>query len=316
MKKAALFFVVLCLASCSDSENASGPSVLFEQSASSITGKYYSIRESKGATGSLRVLNITSATKERVVYDLAEYEFNNEPSNLDNLHLLGAVSVTDPTPEITMNRRRSRLPTPYSLTGTALLDKKGVEAPVVSGKPVKGAVACYRYATVGQAPFTFEFCEDGYQVISDGSFLREEKYPAQSAVRKVIAANPGFPDTVPAPNSGSGVTASRKSGPQNVVTDIQYDGEIIGRAAVCLSKVAPLPQEEENKIGAAYLRWMVMTYGREDAAPFFYILKEALIVGEKSQQKEGMTDCDKRIAAFDELAQIIGYQRPNNSPGK
>jgi len=323
LKKATLLFLLVCAVSCSgeaagEQKYHSAANDFLTKSAATIPGKYFSVQKGSGQTDILRMVDIKSFTKDRVVYDFVEYEFNKKPSDQETMGNLGAVSVSDPNPTQTMQRRQARLPTPYGLTGATGVEQRGVEAPLTMGKPNEKALSCYRYTALSPQTIFFEFCEGGYRGVRIGlaEYRHQADYEPKSIVAEVFAANPGFPEKTPSANSGRSAAASGKPEPQSVVTDIRYDGEIIGRAAVCLDNRGQLPAEEGNKIGAAYLHRLTMTYGREDAAPFFYIFKEALTVGEKAQQKEGMADCDERIAAFDELAKIIGYQRPQLSPRK
>ena len=327
-KALALLLLLMCVVSCSgeaskEQKHIAAGADLVSKASDTITGRYYAIGKKQGKPSTLKVLHIKSFTVDRVVYDLVEYEFNPKPSDVEAMGMLGSVSVSDPNPQGTIQRRQDRLPKPYAVTGIKGIPQRGVEAPLTMEKPKENALSCYRYTALTPQQLTFEFCENGYRGINPGEFRHQGDYESksvvsewESVVTEILAANPGFPDTAPVANSGKSATASRKLEPQNVVTDIRYDGEVIGRAAVCLDNKGLLSQEEGNKIGAAYLNWLTMTYGREDAAPFFYILKEALTVGEKAQQKAGMADCDQRIAAFDELAKVIGYQRPTVFPRK
>ncbi|SHN72602.1 hypothetical protein [Desulfovibrio litoralis] len=311
----ALFFLLMCLVSCSEQDSKEqtyfvAASDFLAKSTNTIIGKYYSIQQNNEQTSLLRMLDIKSFTGEHVVYDLVEYEFNNKPSDTDMMINLGAVSVLDPDPDLTIKRRQDRLPKPYALTGNISVEKRGIEASLKLDQPNNGAMSCYRYMTTDQSLLTFEFCESGYRGINEGVFRHKDDYVPSSLVREVIASNPGFPEKIPIPKPNKTVTALENIGPQNVTTDIQYDAEIISSAVICLDNMGLFSPEEGNKIGTSYIEWIKMRYGVEYITEFFYIFKDALISSDKALQSKGMQDCEKRIADFDELAQLIGYKRP------
>ena len=186
-------------------------------------------------------------------------------------------------------------------------------------KPNDNALSCYRYTALTPQAFVFEFCENGYRGVNLGEFRHQGDYESksvvsewQSVVTEVLAANPGFPDTMP----DKSAAAPAKLEHQDVTTDIRFEGEIIGSAAFCMGNMGLLSDEEAGKVGTTYIKWLRMKYGNAYMDQFFYIFKDALIAGEKAQQKRGMQDCDKRIAAFEDLAKVIGYERPHVSPRK
>ncbi len=318
LKNVALLFLLLCVTSCSgeaskEQKHISAGAELISKSADTITGRYYSVERKDGQPSSLRVLDVKSFTVEQVVYDLVEYSFNPKPSNVEMILLLGTTGPFDPDPEGTLQRRRDRLPKPYALTGIKGAEKKGVEAPLSMDKPNEKSLSCYSYTAKGESELVFEFCEGGYRGVNFGRFRHLEDYDPKAVVAQILAANPGFPETVPDFNASKSPIEPANFAYQDVTTDVQFDGEIIASAAFCLGNMGLLPNEEARKIGLEYIKCLKRKYGEGYAEPLFYIFKGALIAGEKAQQKRGMQDCDKRIAAFDELAKIIGYQRPSTS---
>lgn len=317
----ASLFLLVCVVSCSgeaseEQKYISAGADFISRANDTITGRYYSIGKKQGQPSTLKVLHIKSFSVDRVVYDLVEYEFNPMPSGLEMMNQLGSVSVSDPDPEGTIQRRRDRLPKPYALTKIVGIAQKGIDVPLTMDGPNERALSCYSYTAVEHNFLRFEFCEGGYRgVNADGAieFRRQEDPGPLSIVAEVLAANPGFPDKVPDLDSNKNTTISENLEHQDVTTDIQFDGEIIGSAFFCMGNMGLFTDEEARKVGTTYIKWLRMKYGNDYMNQFFYIFKDALIAGEKKQQNRGMQDCDERIATFDDLAKVIGYERPRTS---